>query len=156
LSPARANSGRFSSDPVNSEQSWLLLIRLCVPLLVAVALGGCVTKSKANAQARAAYIAGQQQAMTRMQQTQTLGQGPCVTVNGEVRNRVVPWTEGLTLAKAVLAADYYGAKDPGQIIIVHNGMATRVDPKQLLSGVDIPLQPGDVVQLMPQAAAPKP
>jgi len=123
---------------------------------VAVALGGCVTKSKANAQARAAYIAGQQQAMTRMQQTQTLGQGPCVTVNGEVRNRVVPWTEGLTLAKAVLAADYYGAKDPGQIIIVHNGMATRVDPKQLLSGVDIPLQPGDVVQLMPQAAAPKP
>jgi hypothetical protein len=125
-------------------------------LLVAVALGGCVTKSKANAQARAAYIAGQQQAMTRMQQTQTLGQGPCVTVNGEVRNRVVPWTEGLTLAKAVLAADYYGAKDPGQIIIVHNGMATRVDPKQLLSGVDIPLQPGDVVQLMPQAAAPKP
>ena len=134
----------------------LLLTRLCVPLLLAVALGGCVTKSKAKAQARAAYLAGQQQAMTRIQQTQTLGQGPCVTVNGEVRNRVVPWTEGLTLAKAVLAADYYGAKDPGQIIIVHNGMATRVDPKQLLSGVDIPLQPGDVVQLMPQAAAPKP
>ena len=117
-------------------------------------LTGCVSKSKADAQVRAAYIAGQQQAMTRMQQTQTLGQGPCVTVNGEVRNRVVPWTEGLTLAKAVLAADYYGAKDPGQIIVVHNGVANRVDPKQLLSGVDIPLQPGDVVQLMPQAAAP--
>ena len=55
----------------------------------------------------------------------------------------------------MLAADYYGAADPGQIIIVHNGMATRVDPKQLLSGVDIPLQPGDIVQLMPQAAPPK-
>ena len=117
-------------------------------------LAGCVSKSKADAQVRAAYIAGQQQAMTRIQQTQTLGQGPCVTVNGEVRNRVVPWTEGLTLAKAVLAADYYGAKDPGQIIVVHGGVANRVDPKQLLSGVDIPLQPGDVVQLMPQAAAP--
>ena len=54
----------------------------------------------------------------------------------------------------MLAADYYGAKDPGQIIVVHGGVANRADPKQLLSGVDIPLQPGDVVQLMPQAAAP--
>jgi hypothetical protein len=123
-------------------------------LILVVALGGCVSKSKANAQARAAYMAGQQQAMARMQQTQTLGQGPCVTVNGEVRNRVVPWTQGLTLAKAVIAADYYGAKDPGQLIIVHNGIASRVDPKQLLSGVDIPLQPGDIVQLVPQATPP--
>jgi hypothetical protein len=95
-------------------------------------------------------MAGQQQAVVRMQQIQ--GQGSSVTVNGEVRNRVVPWTEGLTLAKAVLAADYYGTKDPGQIIIVHNGIATQVDPRQLLSGVDILLQPGDVVQLMPQPA----
>jgi len=130
------------------------LIRLCVPLLVVV-LGGCVSKSKADAQARAAYLAGQQQAMTRMQLNQTQGQGPCVTVNGEVRNRVVLWTQDLTLAKAVLAADYYGAKDPGQIIVVHNGIANRVDPKQLLTGADIPLQPGDIVQLLPQAAAPK-
>ena len=119
-----------------------------------LALAGCVSKSKANAQARAAYMAGQQQAMTRIQLAQTQGQGPCVTVNGEVRNRVVPWTQGLTLAKAVLAADYYGTKDPGQILVVHNGIANRVDPKQLLSGVDIPLQPGDTVQLVPQATAP--
>ena len=104
LSRARASSGRFSSDRVNSAQSWLVLTRLCAPLLLVVALGGCVSKSKANAQARAAYMAGQQQALARMQQTQTLGQGPCVTVNGEVRNRVVPWTQGLTLAKAVIAA----------------------------------------------------
>ena len=115
-------------------------------LLVAVALGGCVTKGKADAQARAAFLAGQQQAMMRMQQTQ----GPSVTINGEVRNRIVPWTQGLTLAQAVVAAEYLGAKDPGQIIIVHEGIATRVDPKDLLSGVDIPLQPGDIVQFMPQ------
>src|ERR1035437_11017856 len=79
-------------------------ISLCV-LLLAVLLGGCVSKSKADARARAAFIAGQQQAVARMQQIQ--GQGPSVTINGEVRNRVVPWTEGLTLAKAVVAADYY-------------------------------------------------
>jgi hypothetical protein len=120
-------------------------------LLLAVALAGCVSKSKADARARAAFMAGQQQAVARMQQVQAQTQGPSVTVNGEVRNRVIPWTEGLTLAKAVLAADYYGAKDPGELIIVHNGIGTRVDPKQLLSGVDIFLEAGDIVQLVPQA-----
>jgi hypothetical protein len=125
---------------------------VCALLLITIALSGCVSKSKADARARAAFMAGQQQAVVRMQQIQ--GQGSSVTVNGDVRNRVVPWTEGLTLAKAVLAADYYGTKDPDQIIIVHNGIATQVDPRQLLSGVDIPLQPGDIVQLMPQAAPP--
>jgi hypothetical protein len=128
---------------------------LCGALLLAATFGGCVSKSKADAKARAAYLAGQQQAIMRVQQAQTQGQGPSVTVNGEVRNHVVPWTEGLTLAKALVAADYLGAADPGQILIVHNGRATRVEPKQLLSGVDIPLQPGDIVQLMPQSAAPK-
>ena len=127
------------------------IIKVYGMLLVAVALGGCVTKGKADAQARAAFLAGQQQAMMRMQQTQ----GPSVTINGEVRNRVVPWTQGLTLAQAVVAAEYLGAKDPGQLIVVHDGIATRVDPRQLLSGVDIPLQAGDIVQLIPQAAPPK-
>jgi hypothetical protein len=123
---------------------------------MAVAFGGCVSKSKAKDQARTAYIAGQQAAMARMQQMQTQGQGPCVTVNGEVRNHVVPWTEGMTLAKALVAADYLGAADPAQIIILHNGIGTRVEPRQLLSGVDIPLQPGDVVHLMSQSPASKP
>src|SRR5512137_517150 len=123
---------------------------LCCLVLAAVAFGGCVTKRKANAKAREAFLAGQQQAMVRMQQTQLQTQGPSVTVNGEVRNHVVPWTEGLTLAKALLAADYYGTADPGQIFVVHNGRATRIEAKQLLTGVDIPLQPGDIVQLLPQ------
>ena len=132
----------------STEPSRRAIFKVWGTLLVAVALGGCVSKGKANTQARAAFMAGQQQAMARMQQAQ----GPSVTINGEVRNHVVPWTEGLTLAKAVLAADYCGARDPGQLLIVHNGIATHVDPKQLLSGVDIPLQPGDIVQLVPQAA----
>ncbi len=131
------------------------VISLCGVLLVAFAFAGCVTKSAAKAQARQAYIAGQQEALMRMQQAQTQGQGPCVTVNGEVRNHVVPWTEGMTLAKALLAADYYGATDPGQILVVHGGRATRVELKQLLAGSDVPLQPGDIVQLMPPAAAPR-
>jgi hypothetical protein len=132
-----------------------LLTTACGLLLLAAAFGGCVSKSKANAQARQAYVAGQQAAMARMQQLQTQTQGPSVTVNGEVRNHVVPWTEGMTLAKAIAAADYSGASDPSQIFVVRNGMATRIDLKQLLAGSDVPLQPGDIVQLMPQSAAPK-
>ena len=89
--------------------------------------------------------------MARMQQAQ----GPSVTVNGEVRNHVVPWTQGLTLAQAIVAAEYCGAKDPSQMIIVHNGVATRLDPRQLLTGTDIPLQSGDIIQLIQQPAPPK-
>ena len=132
-----------------------LLAGLCGALLLATAVGGCVTKSKAEAQARAAYLAGQREATARMQQMQAQAQGPSITVNGEVRNHIVPWTEGMTLAKALVAADYLGTADPGQIIIVHNGIGNRVDPKELLSGVDVPLQPGDIVQFVPQAAPPK-
>ena len=69
------------------------VLSLCGALLVAVTLGGCVSKSKADARARAAYLAGQQEAAARIQQAQTQGQGPCVTVNGAVRNRVVPSRE---------------------------------------------------------------
>ena len=129
---------------------------LCCLVLASVAFGGCVSKSKADARAREAFLAGQQQALARVQQTQLLTQGPNVTVNGEVRNRIIPWTEGLTLAKTLLAADYYGASDPGEILIVRNGRATRIEAKQLLTGVDVPVQPGDIVQLMPQGASPKP
>ena len=61
----------------------------------------------------------------------------------------------MTLARALVTAEYLGTTDPGQILIVHNGVATRVEPSKLLSGVDIPLQPGDIVQLMPQSNAPR-
>ena len=125
-------------------------------LLLAFAFAGCVSKSKAQAQARKAYIAGQQETMVRMQQIQTQGQGPCVTVNGDVRNHVVPWTEGMTLAKALVAADYLGAADPAQVIILRNGIGKRVEPSKLLSGEAIPLQPGDVVHLLQQSPAPTP
>ena len=135
---------------------WMLDVGCWMLLLLTVSLAGCVSKSQAKSQERAAYIRGQQEAVARIQQAQTQGQGPCVTVNGEVRNRVVPWTEGMTLAKAIMAADYCGAADPGQIIVVHSGIARRIELQQLMSGVDVPLQPGDIVQLMQQAPAAAP
>jgi hypothetical protein len=59
----------------------------------------------------------------------------------------VPWTAELTLAKAVVAAEYFGDKDPTEILIVRNGKAIRCDPKKLLEGEDVPLEPQDLVEL---------
>ncbi len=111
-------------------------------ILIPMLVSGCVSKAKADAQARTAFLAGQQQALQQMQV-----RGPSVTVLGEVRNKLIPWTADLTLAKAVLAAEYYGAKDPTEIIIVRDGEQIPVEASRLLSGEDIPLQPRDIIAL---------
>jgi hypothetical protein len=108
-------------------------------------LSGCVTKAQAKADARSAFLAGQQQAL---QQAQTKA-GPNVTVIGPVKYTVVPWTSELTVAGAIIAADYFASSDPREIIILRNGQQISVDPKRLLNGEDQPLQSGDVLQLKP-------
>ena len=111
-------------------------------------LTGCVTKAKAKEQAQAAFLAGQQQAMVRMQQQQLQqSRGAIVSFVGPITNPSIPWTSDLTLRQAIVEAGYTGT-DPGRIFIVRNGQAIQVDVKQLLAGQDQPLMPGDVVQLM--------
>jgi hypothetical protein len=80
-----------------------------------------------------------------MQQTQA--RGPTVTFIGEVRNQLIPWTADLTLARAIIAADYYGAKDPAAIVVIRDGQQTAYDPKRLLEGNDVLLEPRDVVEI---------
>jgi hypothetical protein len=118
----------------------LILLLSLAPLVT-----GCVSKSKAEARAKTAFLAGQRQAAMMAWQNQI--RGPSVTVLGEVRNSLVPWTADLTLAKAVLAADYYGQTDPSQIVIQRHGQETAYDPKQLLSGTDVQLEPSDVIEI---------
>jgi hypothetical protein len=124
----------------------------CLALLLCSVLAGCVTKAQAKARERAAYIAGEQAAVIRLQQAQA--QGPSVRINGPVRNPVVPWTAGLTLSQAIMAAEYQGVGDPAEIMVVRNGLARPVNVKNLLSGQDVPLQPGDVVQIVPSSPPP--
>src|SRR2546421_9272362 len=107
-------------------------IKLCAIGLLATALVGCTTKSKAKAEERAAFSLGQQRAMERILQTRN-----SVTVMGPVRNPLVTWTQDLTLAKALLAADYYGRGDPKEIVIMRQGQPIQVDPKQLIAGEDV-------------------
>jgi len=120
-----------------------ILVVLVASAMLAVLAGGCVSKSKARAEAQRAYMAGQQAAIAKMQAQNA------VTVNGQVRNPLVPWTEDLTLTKAIVAAEYYGKKDPSSIIVVHDGIGRRYNTKQVLKGADMLLSPGDAVQLVP-------
>jgi len=111
-------------------------------LIAPILITGCVSEATARARERAAFLAGQQQAAQQLQ-----AQGPNVTVLGPVRNRLIPWTADLTLARAVVAADYYGAKDPTDITIIRDGKQMKIDPRRLLGGEDLPLQPRDIVAL---------
>ncbi len=70
-----------------------------------------------------------------------------VTVSGSVRNTEIPWTQGLTLARAIVAAEYTGADDPAEIIITRNGEQGSVDPQALLQGADVPLEAGDAITI---------
>ena len=74
--------------------------------------------------------------------------GPVVAFLGEVRNQIVPWREGLSLAEALAEADYVGARVPLSILIFRQGKTIRVNPRRLLTGTQNPiLRPGDYVQV---------
>ena len=119
------------------------VILVLLALAVLPLLSGCVTKAKAQADARNAFIAGQQEAVRHLQQNQV----PTVTIIGQVTTPTVAWSQDLTLAQALITASYTGRSDPSEIIIVRRGVAQRIDPKKLLAGEDIPLQPGDIIQI---------
>lgn len=114
-------------------------------LFILVPLAGCVSKATADAQAKAAFVAGEKAAYQNMQSSQT-----AIIVLGEVQKHQIPWVAGLTLAQAIATAGYNGAHDPTDIILKRNSVQTEVDPKQLLNGKDVPLQPGDVVSILSQ------
>ena len=108
-------------------------------LILALAAAGCVSKSTEIARARAAYLAGQS-AAARDAETQTN-----IIVLGDVQNHQVPWTDGMTLARAIVAANYGGLHAPHQIILQRQGQQAEIDPKALLRGGTVQLEPGDVI-----------
>jgi protein involved in polysaccharide export with SLBB domain len=113
-------------------------------LLLTVVAAGCVSKWKAEADTGAAYLAGQNAAL-RQHPAQPAG----VTVIGPVENSQVPWVVGLTLAQAIATANYLGQHDPKEIIITRRGESAKLAPKMLLNGANVPLEPGDVIEIRP-------
>jgi hypothetical protein len=110
-------------------------------LLLALVAAGCVTRSQAKAQARAAYLAGQKAAFASMAQ----GQG--VVIVGPVQYPNVPWVEGLTLSQAIATANYTGRRNPKAITITRQGEQASINPKDLLNGHVVPLEPGDTITI---------
>lgn len=121
-------------------------------ILLIIAVGtvsGCTSKSTARAEARAAYFAGQAEAM-QAQRTGTLpsrAPGNTVAIVGPVRFPALTWTRDLTLIKTIVAAEYIPEGEPSVIVITRDGQQIPVSAAILLNGQDIPLLPGDVVEL---------
>jgi len=110
--------------------------------LMAASLGGCITRSQAEARARAAYRAGQNDAFAKMSADQRNG----VFIVGPVQKSEVPWVAGLTLTQAIATANYIG-HTPREITITRQGEQASVDPKDLLNGHVVPLEPGDTITI---------
>ena len=116
---------------------------------VVVAVSGCTSKSAARAEARAAYFAGQAEAM-QAQRTGMLpsrAPGNTVAIVGPVKFPALTWTRDLTLIKTIVAAEYIPEGDPSVIVITRDGQQIPVSAAILLNGQDIPMLPGDVVEL---------
>ena len=112
-----------------------------VILMLALAVAGCTTKSAARLKEQNAFLAGQNAALRQV------AQFPSVNLVGSVQNPKVPWVVGLTLTQAIATANYLGQDEPKDIILTRQGESARLDPKVLLNGVAIPLEPGDVVEI---------
>ncbi len=122
-----------------------IFMRTLFLFLMLITLSGCVSKSEANLKAREAFVAGQQQAMAAAQKAIPPN---TVAVHGNVKNESIPWTEDLTVGKAILAADYQGLVDPRRIVLIRDSQSTDINPRDLLQGQDMPVQAGDVIELV--------
>jgi protein involved in polysaccharide export with SLBB domain len=124
---------------IRSRMTMSLLWCLAITALLPVC--GCVSKSTAEAQARAAYMAGQKDAYAKIVAEDRTN----ITVVGDVKSPKVPWVEGMTLAQAIATADYTGIMNPKEITLMRRGQRAAIDPKNLLNGHDVPLEPGDTI-----------
>jgi hypothetical protein len=116
-----------------------------VILVLSLIVTGCVSKSKAHLQEQNAFQKGQLQAMAAQQQTQQ----PVVWFRGLIRHSRIPWSEGLTLARGILAAEYTGTLNPERIRVIRQGQVYPVEVKLLLHGDEDPLlEPGDIVEIL--------
>lgn len=122
---------------------------VCAGISLSLLLTGCAgnnAKAKQE-QLKRAYNAGVEAGKVQAQQQmqQAGNRVPQVTFLGHVENPAVVWSEGLTLAKALVEAGYKDQNAPSSITIYRNGEPMRVDLQSLLGGEDYPLFPGDTI-----------
>ena len=122
--------------------------------IVALAVSGCAShKNKNDEQFRRAYAAGAAAAQMQMQQSQTQqpmippSGDPQIHILGSVKNPVLIWSEGLTLARALVLCEYQRNSPPSSITIYRNNQPLQIDPQAVLAGADYPLFPGDLIYI---------
>jgi hypothetical protein len=122
---------------------------LCL-LFIDMTGAGCVSKKKEELESRRAYVAGQQQAMQAAAITARQQQGPVVFVQGQVRNPIVPWEEGLKLSQAIVNADYTAFMNPRLVRVLRDGqVVAEFQGVDLLHRQDMELESGDTVLIVP-------
>jgi hypothetical protein len=124
-------------------------ISFLIALLLTLAASGCASKARQQAQIRRAYAAGEQAARAQMekaaQEQQQLAVDSQVRIVGAVRNSVLAWSDGMTLSRALVEAEYEKTRTPRMITIYRNNQQLHIEPQRLLDGEDYPLFPGDIV-----------
>jgi len=121
---------------------------LLLATLLLVPACGCANRAKTNARVRRAYLAGQQDAPARLQQSPPPpASTPTVSFIGTVKNPLLIWSPDLTLAQALVDAEYAGAADPVLVVVYRNNQQISFTSQQLLNGEDFPLEAGDIVQI---------
>lgn len=113
-------------------------------MLLSLLLAGCVTENTADLRSREAFQRGRNSVI------QLAPVPVSVTIIGPVRNRSLLWADGLTLARAILAADYVPEKEPTAIFLTRGGQTQQFTAEQLLGGNEGPLLlPGDMIEIRP-------
>jgi len=120
-------------------------MRLALSFLLLATMCGCASKAERQKQAQAAYRLGQQRAYEQILEAHRIN----IRVIGPVQNPEIEWSDGLTLAHAIVAAKYSASGTPGQIVILRRQERIPVDPQALLRGQDVELEPGDTVVISP-------
>jgi len=114
-------------------------------LLLALLGTGCASRSKNRSDLLKAFRAGEAQGEA-LAEAKRNG----ISFTGPVLVPIVPWTEGLTLAQAIVAARWTGIRDPRLIILVNQaGERMELMPEEAEMAGALPMAPGDVVELVP-------
>ena len=113
--------------------------------LVALALAGCASKDHKTTEAQRHFSAGQEETFAMLQRSGI----EVIRVTGPFQRPVVLWRQEMTLAQVILEAGYLEPGDPNQIIIQRGPTTLPIDPAILLRGEDVPVEPRDVIHVVP-------
>lgn len=135
-------------------RSDILLLALCLELLA-----GCGTDESNGRRPRFGNAASTKPTIAAPKlappiQAQRGPQRPLIDLSesvgivGHTRQRVVSWEEGMTVASALVEAEYLGARNPREIYINRRGVIIPVNVRKLLRNLDNPLlQAGDILEI---------